>query len=176
LSPEDRRTRIEALFRQYGRGVGSYVLARVGDGDVAETITSNVFLIVVRRIEQCRSSPAAWLWSIVRSELARHFRQRRPTSILDESHPDPAAGPPEAAATAEMQARARAALGRLSEEQQRIIYLKFYLDVPNTEIAVMLGISASNVGVIVHRAVKRLRELMEEGQDEGSQKPVARSQ
>lgn len=156
--------------------MGSYVLARVGDGDVAETITSNVFLIVVRRIEQCRSSPAAWLWSIVRSELARHFRRRRPTSILDESHPDPAAGPPEAAATAEMQARTRSALARLSDEQQHIIYLKFYLDVPNTEIAATLGISASNVGVIVHRAVKRLRELMEDDREERSQKPVARSQ
>ncbi|MDB5354619.1 MAG: sigma-70 family polymerase sigma factor [Phycisphaerales bacterium] len=152
--------------------MGSYVLARVGNVDVAETITSNVFLIVVRRIEQCRGSPAAWLWSIVRTELARHFRSRRPTVMIDESYADPAAQPSEAAELNEMQARTRAALEELSDEQQSIIYLKFYLDVPNSEIATTLGISASNVGVIVHRAVKRLRELMEER----SQKPGASSE
>jgi len=165
LPPEQRRRLIEEMFRQYGRGVGSYVLARVGNADAAETITSNVFLIVVRRIEQCRTSPAAWLWSIVRSEIARHFRQHRATAPIEESHPDPALSPPEVAARNEMQARIRAALACLSDDQQRIIYLKYFLDVPNTEIASELNLSTTNVGVIVHRAVKRLRELMEETGD-----------
>lgn len=162
MPPEQRRKQVEELFRQYGRGVGSYVLARVGNVDAAETITSNVFLIVVRRIEQCRTSPAAWLWSIVRSELARYFRQQRPTTQIDETYPDPALTPPEVVARNEMQARIRSALEQLTDEQQRIIYLKYFLDIPNTEIATELNLGASNVGVIVHRAVKRLRDLMEE--------------
>jgi DNA-directed RNA polymerase specialized sigma24 family protein len=33
-----------------------------------------VFLTVVRRLHQCRASEAAWLWAVVRSELARHWR------------------------------------------------------------------------------------------------------
>jgi RNA polymerase sigma-70 factor (ECF subfamily) len=162
LAPNERSNMVEDLFRQYGRGVGSYILARVGNADVAETITSNVFMIVVRRIEQCRTSPSAWLWSIVRSELARHFRQQRPTVELDEKLCDPSLTPPEVAARNEMQERMRIAIHRLNEEQQRIVYLKFFLDVPNTEIALELKLSPSNVGVIIHRAVKRLRELMEE--------------
>src|SRR5437764_4102078 len=80
---DDRRDGIERLFRKYGKGVGSYVYARLGDADLAESITSAVFLVVVRRFEQCRSSPAGWIWSIVRSELARHFRDRRPADPLD---------------------------------------------------------------------------------------------
>jgi RNA polymerase sigma-70 factor (ECF subfamily) len=162
LLPNERTSQIEELFRQYGRGVGSYILARVGNADFAETITSNVFMIVVRRIDQCRSSPSAWLWSIVRSELARHFRQHRPTVELDEKLRDPALTPPELASQNEMQQRMRIAIDQLNEEQQRIVYLKFFQDVSNTEIAIELGLSASNVGVIVHRAIKRLRELMEE--------------
>jgi RNA polymerase sigma-70 factor (ECF subfamily) len=162
LLPNERANQIEELFRKFGRGVGSYVMARVGNADVAETITSNVFMIVVRRIEQCKTSPTAWLWTIVRSELARHFRQHRPTVELEEKFPDPSLSPPEVAARNEMQERMRVALHRLTEEQQRIIYLKFFLDVPNTEIGAELGLSSSNVGVIVHRAVKSLREIMEE--------------
>lgn len=162
MQPHERREAIDQLFRKYGRGVGSYVLARVGDVDLAETITSSVFLIVVRRIEQCRTSPAAWLWSIVRSEIARHFRRQRPIESLDgHSLADPSPQPIEMAARNEIQSQMRRALEQLNEEQQNLIYLKFFQDMPNTEIAHAMGLSPSNVGVIVHRAVKRLRELME---------------
>ena len=54
---EEARRQIDGLFRRYGKGVGSYVLARVRDPDMAETITASVFLQVVRRFDQCRSSP-----------------------------------------------------------------------------------------------------------------------
>ena len=40
---------MERLFRQYGRGVGGYLLARTGDPELAEEITARVFLTVVRR-------------------------------------------------------------------------------------------------------------------------------
>ncbi len=162
MQPHERRQLIEQLFRDYGRGVGSYVLARVGDPDLAESITSSVFLIVVRQIEQCRTSPVAWLWSIVRSELARHFRGQRPTESLEGLSPvDPAPDASEVAARHEMQTRMRDALAQLSDEQQRLIYLKFFQDLPNIAIAEAVGLSPSNVGVIVYRAMKRLRELME---------------
>src|SRR5205823_13747175 len=115
---DERGDGIERLFRRYGKGVGSYVYARLGDADLAESITSAVFLVVVRRFEQCRSSPAGWIWSVVRSELARHFRDRRPAEPLDAagSVADAAAPPFEAAARRETQARMRAALERLTEE------------------------------------------------------------
>jgi DNA-directed RNA polymerase specialized sigma24 family protein len=73
LLDEDRRQKVEVLYRRYGKGVASFVLARVGDPHVAESITAGVFLLVVRRFEQCRGSPIAWLWSIVRTEVARYF-------------------------------------------------------------------------------------------------------
>ncbi|HZK80039.1 MAG TPA: sigma-70 family RNA polymerase sigma factor [Humisphaera sp.] len=162
MTPRERQQKVEELFRQYGRGVGSFIMARVGNADLAEAITSNVFFVVVRQVDQCRSTPRAWLWSIVRSELARHFRRHKSAEPLSERYVDPALAPPEVAARNEMQERMQSALHRLGDEQQRIIYLKFFLDVPNTEIAGELGLSSSNIGVIVHRAVKQLRELMEE--------------
>jgi RNA polymerase sigma-70 factor (ECF subfamily) len=154
---DQRRERIETLFRTYARGVGGYVLARVGNAELAEAITSRVFLIVVRSIEQCKTSPASWLWSIVRSELARHFRDRKDHAALDESLPDPAAEPPERASQREMQARTREALARLSEEHQRLVYMKFFQGMANKEIAAATGLTASNVGVLIHRALKQLR-------------------
>ena len=156
-----RRQRIEDIFRRYGKGVGSYVYARVGNADLAEQITSAVFLIVVERLEQCRGSTAGWVYSIVRSELARYFRDRKPTETISATLVDPTPSPVVIAELREMQRRMKEALSRLSDEQQRIVYMKYFQDMANVEIAEAMGMTPGNVGVIVHRAVKRLRELME---------------
>jgi RNA polymerase sigma-70 factor (ECF subfamily) len=156
-----RRQRIEELFHRYGQGVGSYVYARVGDAELAEQITSSVFLIVVERLEQCRGSTAGWIYSIVRSELARYFRDRRPAETISATLLDPTPSPAQVAERRELQRRMKETLNRLSDEQQRIVYMKYFQDTPNVEIAATLGMRAGNVGVIIHRAVKRLRELME---------------
>jgi len=157
----DRREAIERLFVQYGRGVGSYVLARLGDAELAEEITSRVFLTVVRQFDKCRGSAVGWLWAIVRSELARHFRRRRRLVPLGDDPVDLADSPPQELARREMQQQIRAAMAELSDQQQQIIGMKFFLQVRNKEIAEALGISANQVGVKVHRALRQLRDLMD---------------
>jgi len=157
----DGREEIERLFLRYGRGIGSYVLARVGDAELAEEITARVFLTVVRRFDQCRGSVVGWLWSIVHSQLARHFRDRRRQVPLADDLVDPARPPSEDAQRRELHGRMRVALAALSEEQRQIVTMKFFLKVRNVEIARAMGLSPSNVGVKVHRALARLREVME---------------
>jgi RNA polymerase sigma-70 factor (ECF subfamily) len=161
LTDQDRQ-QIESLYRRYGKGVGSYVLTRTGDRELAESITARVFLIVVRRFEQCAGNPVAWLWSIVRSELARHFRDRKVTEPLDAELPDDASEPSQYAERAEAGERMRWALGQLGEPAHTLVYMKFFLDMSNSDIAETLGMTPGNVGVTAHRALKRLKELLEE--------------
>jgi RNA polymerase sigma-70 factor (ECF subfamily) len=54
-----------------------------------------------------------------------------------------------------------AALTQLSEEQQQLISLKFFLGLRNQEIAQATGLTPSNVGVKLHRSLKELRNLMQ---------------
>jgi RNA polymerase sigma-70 factor (ECF subfamily) len=155
---------VEHLFRTYAKGVGSYVLARVGRSDVAEGITSAVFLKVVAKIDQCRTAPAAWLWTIVRNEITRYYRDRKQLASLAEVEDvqlDSAASPQEQAAQHEIHLRLHAALKHLSEEQQQIVFMKFFQAMSNIEIAQALNLGVSNVGVLVHRSLRRLRDLME---------------
>ncbi|MCI0459399.1 MAG: sigma-70 family RNA polymerase sigma factor [Gemmataceae bacterium] len=156
----DHRGEIEQLFRTHGRGVGNYVLARVGDPELAEEITSRVFLIVVRRYHQRRGSILAWLWAIVRSELARHFRERRQHTPPPDDLPAPLELPPEQLARRELHAALQTALGKLSDEQQQLLGLKFFLGLRNQEIATTTGLTPSNVGVKLHRALRELRDLL----------------
>jgi RNA polymerase sigma-70 factor (ECF subfamily) len=160
--PLDRRRQIEDLFTTYAKGVGAFLLARVADPELAEAITSRVFLIVVRNVEQCTGSPVAWLWSIVRSELARHFRDRKRHAPLDDSLPAATADEPlEQAARREMHQRTRRALERLPDDTQQLVYMKFFQGMPNKDIAVATGLTPTNVGVQIHRALKQLRTYLE---------------
>lgn len=156
----EHRERIERLFVRYGEGVGSYVAARVGDPELAEEITANVFLTVVRKYHQCRGSEAGWLWTIVRTEMARLFRDRRPLARIETDPPSLAEAPPDLAARLETQESMRQALAELSEDEQQVVHMKFFLDMGNREIAEATGLTPSNVGVIVFRSLKRLRGLM----------------
>lgn len=161
---EPDRQQVESLFRRYGKGVGSYVLTRTRNRELAESITANVFLIVVRRFDQCQGNRVAWLWSIVRTELARHFRDQKAHGPLGADIQDPGAGPSARIEVNEMSDKVRAALELLGEPAHSLIYLKFFLDMSNTDIAEVLEMTAANVGVTCHRAVSRLRQLMNQDQ------------
>lgn len=170
----EQQSLVEDLFAAYSRGVGSFVLARVGDADVAEEVVSRVFVRVTGAIAQCRGAPAAWLWAIVRNELAMHFRGLRshlgvrPLDTLDgfaalEHGLVSSCEPPEARAeSAETRSQLARALSRLSEESQQLVWMKFYQDMGNTEIAEATGMKPGHIGVLLHRAIKQLRaELVE---------------
>ncbi len=163
----DARAQIEALFRRHAAGVGGYVIARTGDPELAEVITSRVFTLVVRKFHQCgdgQAAQTAWLWAIVRNELARYFRDRKSHTPLDETvaqhAEDDKDEPSEAMQRQELHERLHDAMAHLSEEQQQILYLKYFQDMPNKRIAEVLATTPNNVGVKVHRTLKVLRALL----------------
>ncbi len=181
---QSQRQEIERLFDRHAAGVGGYVLARVADPELAEAITARVFGKIVERFDQCRSSPVAWMWSIVRNELAQHFRELHPLrargvrfgqlgSEVTSTLVDPAPGPTSQADDMEWREALKDALEHLPEDQRRILGMKFFAEMKNTEIAVATGLSVSNVGVILHRSLKHLRSLMNHEADSGTNPPGA---
>ncbi len=158
---DDERRRIDDLFVRCAAGVSRYVLLRVGDAELAEEITARVFLVVVRNIHQQRGSLIAWLWAIVRTEISRHYRARSHRPIAEDAIA-PEAMPFEQMMREEANERLQNAVSRLADEQQQVLSLKFFFDLSHQEIADALGISVSNVGVRVHRAVSELRTMLRE--------------
>ena len=155
--PTPSRTEIENLFRRHGKGVGSYLLSRVRDAELAEEITACVFLKVVRLREQCRSSLVAWMWSIVRSELARHFRARRAHGDLDD---EIAGADEEPGADLELREscdQLSGAVASLPDLEREVVELRLLLGLKHREIAEIVDRTPGNVSVILHRALRRLR-------------------
>ncbi len=138
----DHRQAVEQLFRAHGRGVGNYVFARIGDLEQAEEITSRVFLKVADNIGRLRGELAPWLWAIVKNELARHFRDGRRFEPVSDALPSHEEAPDDQMA------------------RKQIVFLKFFENLGNQEIAKVTGLTPSNVGVTVHRTLKQLRALL----------------
>jgi RNA polymerase sigma-70 factor (ECF subfamily) len=62
----------------------------------------------------------------------------------------------------ELRAALRAALAELEPRERDLLALKFAGGLNNVEIAKVLGLSGSNTGTKLHRAVEKLREACRE--------------
>jgi RNA polymerase sigma-70 factor (ECF subfamily) len=56
----------------------------------------------------------------------------------------------------------RAALAKLQARDRELIGLKFHAGLDNAEIAAVLGVSPSNAGTLLHRAMTKLREAVDD--------------
>ena len=78
------------------------------------------------------------------------WRRSRPTSSSAPAH--------ESAEASERRLALTAALATLEARERELIALKFFAGLDNAEIAAVLGVSESNAGTKLHRAVTKLRE------------------
>jgi RNA polymerase sigma-70 factor (ECF subfamily) len=157
LSP----TTFEALYRSTVDDVFAYVATLVRDRSAAEDVVAAVFERAYRRLstyDARRGSERQWLFGIARHAALDELRRRRraaalvaepggPEPSFEEEHTDPI-----------RRAAVRAALQSLEPRDRELVALKFFAGLDNAEIAGVLGISPSNAGTRLHRAVHRLRE------------------
>lgn len=160
-----------AIYDHYFPRVYNYVRYRVPDADTADDVTAQIFeraLANIGRYCQEKAPFAAWLFAIARNAVNDQLRaQKRRTwlslDILgDWVSPEPQPG--EVVAHQEIRDALLAALPRLSERDRDLIALKFAAGLTNRRIAGLTGLSETNVGVILYRAVRRLKaELQSQG-------------
>jgi RNA polymerase sigma-70 factor (ECF subfamily) len=59
-------------------------------------------------------------------------------------------------------AAVRAAVAALEPRERELIALKFHAGLDNAELAAVLGVSVSNAGTRLHRALTKLREILDD--------------
>jgi len=160
-TPLDARS-FDALFRECAPDVHAYAISLLGDRAAAEDVTALAFERLYRsraRLDPRRGTPRAWLFSIARNaaldELRR--RRRRPQYELQEGLSVAGAAGEELERIAR-RATVHAALAALPIRERELVLLKFHGQLSNSELARALGISESNAGTRLHRALTRLRE------------------
>jgi RNA polymerase sigma-70 factor (ECF subfamily) len=162
-----------ALYDHYFSRVYNYVRYRLPDTDTADDITAQVFERALTHLGSYQAEKApfsAWLFTIARNAVNDHLRaqQRRRWLSLDVlwnwSSAEPQPG--EVVVEHELQDELLAAVVRLGSRERDLIGLKFAAGLTNRRIAELTGLSESNVGIILYRAVRRLRsDLLAKGME-----------
>ncbi len=162
-TPNTGRLAFDALYRQCVDDVHAYAFSLLRDRAAAEDVTALAFERAYRRrarFDPEKGSGRGWVFAIARNAALDELRRRRRSAALVTDVEDPAAAAALAGAGEEADRRAtvRVALAALDPRDRELIALKFHAGLSNAEIGHVLGISESNAGTKVHRAVTKLRE------------------
>jgi RNA polymerase sigma factor (sigma-70 family) len=168
-SPESSWARFEALYRSSRADVYAYVATLLRDHAAAEDVTALAFERAYRRrrtFDRRRGEERAWLFGIARNAALDELRRRRRLASLAADPVDAESGE---SGTAEDHAdvalrrtAVRSALAAMPARDREIIALKFHAGLSNEELGRVLGVSQSNAGTLLHRAMEKLRKACNE--------------
>ena len=159
----------EAIYRQYYKSVYNYIGFRINNHFDSEELASSVFENAIRKFHTYKpdASPVeAWLIGIAKNVISDYFRSKKRKvfvpldSILELVSLN--RQPEEVVVINEENKALVQAMSKLKDSERQVLSMKFATDLKNNEIAKILDISDSNVGVMVHRAVKKLKRILEE--------------
>lgn len=163
---QDDNRYFDEVYREYFRRIYNYVFCRVNNYHDADDLCSEIFVKIYANLNHYHAEKAplpVWIFRIARNTVIDHYRRglRSATPLdvipdLSDSRP----GPDDRVAFCEMWQQLREALDSLSIREREIIALKFWSGFSNREVAQFLGISESNTGVILFRAMRRLRLIL----------------
>lgn len=145
-----------ATYAQHFRAMVRFAYLTTGSAAAAEDIVQEAFVDLYRHRDVVRQ-PDRWLYRAVANRCSSWVRRR----VLERRHaftePEPVS-----AAPVGQTAAVRAALRRIRPRQRAALFLRFYLDLPEREIAVALGCRPGTVKTLIHRGLAALREHLDD--------------
>jgi RNA polymerase sigma-70 factor (ECF subfamily) len=161
---QDDRQALEELYLMHFDRIYSYLHMSVGNRHDAEDLTTQTFTKMLESIKRFRwqSAPfSAWLFRIAHNLAMDHFRASRRWQP-EEEVPEPRDEAEPSAEAAAMQTIGRESMlgliEGLSTEQQQVLTLKFVFNLPNAEVATILGKTEGAVKSLQHRALVSLQK------------------
>ena len=156
--------RVVALYERRVARLAQRLLGWVGD---VEDVVQDVFLAVYEQSHKFRGDSELWPWLTAitvnkcRSRLRRHFLKLRWLRSAGDQLPE-FVGADQGTLRDETSAKVRTAVGALPARDREVIVLYYLEDRTVIEISQLLGASENAVDVRLHRARKRLKELLGE--------------
>ncbi len=154
-------TALAALYDVYFPRVHKYILYRVQDIQLTDDLVSQTFekmLTGIGRFHPQQAPFKAWLFGIARHVIADHFRTFKHQLVpLIEQMSDHKPSSEELAIKSEQNLHLLSAMQILTDRERDLIGLKFAGGLKNRQIATLSNLSESNVGIILYRAIQRLR-------------------
>lgn len=156
------------IYDRYVERIYSYIYHRVGQAELAEDLTGQVFMRMLEAIRSGRgwqTSFSGWLYRIAHNLVIDYYRRRSRASFVDIDET-----PPIAVVEEEPSRRVQAALDRedllaalkqLTEEQAQVITLRFLEGLSIAEVAAIMGKNEGAIKALQYRAIIALRRIMQ---------------
>jgi RNA polymerase sigma factor (sigma-70 family) len=155
----DEADRFTALFRRHHRHVLAYVRRRT-DEAMADDVVAETFTTAWRHIDRLPDDPLPWLYRTAYHCLGNDRRSaRRRERLVDRLAAHHHAEPDHAPAVVE-ELRVRALLWRLPARDREALMLISWEGLDHRTAAYVSGCSVSAFRVRLHRARKRLADLL----------------
>ena len=158
---EEPRVTPEAAFDQFSQAVYSFVYRLTQREDVAEDVTQETFLALVRapeRFDPARGSMKTYLLSIARNLALKQYRGRHGEEQLEDE--DAAVAVIDPRDGLEIGSAVAAAVAALPALQQEALVLFEYQGVTLEELAAIVGAEVGTVKSRLHRARTRMRRAL----------------
>ena len=154
------------LYDMYVDRVYRHLYYRVGNVADAEDLTQQVFLKAWQAIDRYKKTASpfvAWLMTISHNLVVDFYRTKKDKTYLEAevTANDLASSPERIAEARYVQQQLRRVILQLPGEQQQVVLLRFIEGFRYAEIAAVLGKSEGAIRVILHRALVRLRQILE---------------
>jgi len=154
------------VYDQFHDRIYRYIYGYLGQADAAEDLTASVFFRLLNAVQgdkSPRKNLSAWLYRVAHNLVVDKFRRMPPEELelaewLESDEPGPAQTVEQ---TIQLE-RVRVALGYLTDAQQQVVMLKFYMGMDSREIAAVMGKSSGAVDALQHRALRALRKTLDD--------------
>lgn len=164
------------LYDLHAPRIYRFIFLKTGNKNDTEDLTHEVFLAAWRTIKTYSAQEhipfTSWLYHIARNRVIDYYRKTKKNISLDEILKGNTL-PAELVSTThhsimnalhtkfEMQAIINA-IGRLNDDQQNVIIMRYVEDLSSEEIGNAIGKTAGAVRLIQHRALKQLQIIIKE--------------
>ena len=154
-TPDEERFRL--AYHRHAGAVWRYLARRLGDDDLAEDLTSEVFVVAWRRRHDAPTDSLPWLYGVARRVLANDRRAARAHALRVRALADQLA----VATPDEPSGAVAGALAGLSERDREILLLAAWEGLAPHELAGALGCLPATARVRLHRARRRFSALLD---------------
>ena len=157
------------IYDQYIEKIYRFVYLKVSSQEVAEDVTSKVFLKGWESYQKDQkiNNPGSFLYQIARNAVIDHYREKGRTNTISAEFAgqivDHKTNLYEKAVFNESFEATKSAIQKLKKDYQDVIIWHYLEDMPIVEIAGILNKPVGTIRVMIHRGLRMLRdELIEE--------------
>lgn len=161
------------LYSHYLDEIYRFVYFKISDEQIAEDITEDTFLKTWKSLSRIYKENGkvdnfrAWLYRVANNLVIDYYRKKKPVLNLDRSWAKKQPLPEDLVLKEELSNKLVRLIKHLEPNHQEIIVLRLVNDLSHKEISEIMNISEGYSRVLLYRALKHLKRMLEkkEGKD-----------